>query len=638
MGELAFEERVHAPKARTTPVQVRPPKPKQFASPINSASPVPTGDSKQAMQWDAKVATLKTNVGDATLKVRFEVSHRREGETSVRGELGDRDGSIRVGEVQQVMNREFSAKGEKLAAKFKTALLAVDFELLQDGTLDLAGVPINIKIDTKALEMDGGALYAGKLAIVGDGDVSALVPGPFKTVVQLRLELAIPADVIVKLYESKQAAKAIEKFRAADARLRTAKQNVTKTKSYIRRLEARAGQGLSAADSARLAKYRQELVDLEQAKSKLHALRNQLSAARDRGIATLQRVAGKLEKTPIGRVAMKVATKVVGKVLGKLIPIYNIIQTAKDLYDLAKAIGSIDWNNESGGAYNPDGESVEGAEEPTDESNEGKQGDAEGPAGAGPSDGDGEEPAGVPADLRDLSDLEPTDGQLSPVAAQVIEAVRKKSGDSSDATALTPDEIATLNEIIPVDLDADEVARLQTLLAASLSRSGEPQTLAEAVVGVMQAIRPDGIKPEAAAAPEPVVVPSASREPTPSVKPKKKVRKAKRKKPKQPAPAKAVDLRAYLFEHVLFDPTTRRLVYPTGEIKLEDLVLTIAVAKLSYQLVGGEHDLVARAHVAVKVVANPHGRKIAGHTSAVVDAQIEEHFEVRSIGRPATKP
>lgn len=629
MGESAFEERVHAPKAQIAPAQVRPPRPKQFIAPTSLASPAPTGDSKQALQWDAKVATVTTNVGEASLKVRFEVSHRREGETSVRGELGERDGSVRVGELQQVMNREISARGEKFAAKFKTALLAVDYELLQDGTLDLAGVPINIKLDTKALEMDGGSLYAGKLAIVGEGDVSAWIPGPFKTVVQLRLELAIPADVIVKLYESKQAAKAIEKFRAADARFRTADRQLQKTRTYIRRLEERAGKGLSAKDSARLTKYRQELVELQGAKTKLQSLRNTLSVARDRGIKTLERVAEKLNKTPIGRVAMKVATKVVGKILGKLIPIYNIIQTAKDLYEIAKAIGSIDWSNESGGEYNPDGESVEGADAPTDESNEGKQGDGE-KQGEGKQVGEGEETDGVPADLQDLSDLEPTDGQLSPVAAQVIGAVQKKSGESSDAAALTPDEIDTLNEIIPADLDADEVARLQTLLQASLSRSGEPQTLAEAVVGAMQSLRPEGIKrtPAAALAHEPVAVGEAARVP----KPKKKVRKAKRKrKPKEPAPAKVVDLRAYLFEHVVFDPAARRLSYVSTPFTLEGVVFKIEEAKVTYQLIAGEPDLHAMAYVSVRVVANAHGRSVANQPRSTVKELLLEIFEARSI-------
>lgn len=121
-------------------------------------------------------------------------------------------------------------------------------------------------------------------------------------------------------------------------------------------------------------------------------------------------------------------------------------------------------------------------------------------------------------------------------------------------------------------------------------------------------------------------------------KPTKKVRKAKRKrKPKAPSAGKVVDVLAYLFEHVLFDPATRTLVYPRGEIKLEDLRLKISVAKLSYQVVTGD-DLVPMAHVGVMVLANPHGRTIAGHTSAAANSQLEEHFAVRTIGQPTAKP
>lgn len=99
------------------------PRPPDARQPRPKLAAPPSGDSKQEMQWDAKPVTIHTKLGDASLKVRFEASHRRAGETTVRGEVGGRDSSVRIGEVQQIFNRELSANADKYAAKFKTALV-----------------------------------------------------------------------------------------------------------------------------------------------------------------------------------------------------------------------------------------------------------------------------------------------------------------------------------------------------------------------------------------------------------------------------------------------------------------------------------------------------------------------------------
>lgn len=538
----------------------------------------PTGDMKYAYRrtFESKLGTI-AKLGDVVVQMRWEIAMKRDGSL----------GGGKVGATDAVLERKTKDRTEETTKKLKTSLLKVKDSLLDTRGLDVFAnlPPMRVEVEAKFLEsdlsLDNLKLDAMKLALVGEADVSTLFPDAVHATMQLRVELSVPADVATALMELAQSKQKLERYAKLQEELGDTKRRIVKLEKTARKRRA------AGAPAAELKKIDSDLAAANEHRDKLKRARAGAIKGRDKAIRSIGLVAKKLDGTKVGRVVAKLASKALEKGLRRFIPIYGWLQGAKDLFDIAKFLVTFDW-------------SMLGA---------GGRGEGSG------AEADDDENVDVDAPLDGDVLTEPGPVELTADAERVIQALRAPRGWRGAKAPLDDDAKELINRLVPPDLDAAELEEIDRLLAAGAAPAGDGVSLVEAVVHVLQTVRPSGKRKlrndaQTAAAARPKDAPRAQHRRSTA--------------PSRDAGSRVIDVRSYLRRNATIDPDRGKVVLaPT--LELGGVTFRVVEAKQAHRLFEGVHDVMVTVEV-----AEPPKRKmlIKGHGVVERGMRITEVFEV----------
>ena len=441
----------------------------------------PTGDSSNAMRFIPFVKEWPLpGVGKVKVQIRFEASFKREGELKTKaGKL-----EAGVGEKKLILEKKLTKGAVDASAKINNSLLSLGEKLLDGGDTMIAGVAVALKVEAKFLDaelsLDELKLDAAKITIIGEGDFTHQVPelvGKAKLVGQLRLEVALNAEMVHDLYKLAEASQKLKRAAEIESKLAEGKRALANRKKIHTKLKARGN--LSAVETQRLKALEAEIKQLQGQTGKLTKLRAGAIKGRDAALKTVSQLGAKFARTKLGKVVSRLAAKAVGFVFKKFLPVYNIVSTAIDLIDITGKIidaGKVEWGSGQGdSAVGGKGQSGGGS----------GSGGARG--GSDAIDGDSSDPM---PDL-DATGLEPAGPvQLTPTAQEALKTLLQKTVYSV-GKPLDDDEKAIINRVVPTDLSTEELAALSKVIGG---KTGAATPIPQLVIEAMQRIRPDGKK------------------------------------------------------------------------------------------------------------------------------------------------
>ncbi|MDQ3368395.1 MAG: hypothetical protein M3680_23465, partial [Myxococcota bacterium] len=239
----------------------------------------PTGDSKRGARFVIELASLKTKLGTLTGEARWQISVTRQGQAS--GKVGSVNG--KVGATESIVEGSFKKDAQSLTHKVSSSLAKLDVDLFDGKGLMLLGVPFTVKVETKfldaALSLDELKLEAMKVTVILVGDLTSTVPDGFTSSLELRLQLAVPADLAHHLLQLAQATKYLERAAKIEERLGAAKRQLANRRKIAGKLGKRAS-SLSTAERGRLLSLQREIKELEGKVGKIGKLRQGAIKAR----------------------------------------------------------------------------------------------------------------------------------------------------------------------------------------------------------------------------------------------------------------------------------------------------------------------------------------------------------------------
>ncbi|MGN6104484.1 MAG: hypothetical protein ACTHU0_05215 [Kofleriaceae bacterium] len=578
---------------------------------------LPDTETKATIRFTREVPIPRLG---AKLILRWEVSVKDSGDAKVKAGAA----SASLGSQQAVLER----KTRELDAKIQTALLKGGFDPFNGGTLNVGGVALSLKLDGKLFEgglslKRGFSLKAAVVGLQGEADFGSFLPDALAGRAELkgviRLEKELGADVVSSVVRLGQASddldrlarteKALKESSEELQRYRRAKSELSKVPTAKRNLE----------HTLELQRIEKELEAIERRHSKLAKTRKALGKVKDKALKTIKEAGKALQKTPVGKAVSKLASKALMVTFKKFVPIYNVLSTAHDLYEIGEALVSINWSNLFDRVMG-DNDAIGG----------GVTGTAQGKSGVA---GDGttkakkeqpetsvspEQPTGANDDLALAPhELEFNEApQLSPAAKSVVDALI--SGDGQGAQQLSREDAEAINALVPVDLTAEEVAQVHAKLVAK----GIVQVdLVEAVTGAMQQVRPFGEKrPDLSSEEEKEA--NRSRSAVSSSTPKQTSKR--KEKPSQSRAVTRADVERYLRGTVsLVDPVVGKVEAPE-RFNLGDFGFEVASTRASRVLAADDDSFLV--HVVVHVT---HAPAPSTAPSAIrFGQQLEFHLEI----------
>ncbi len=521
---------------------------------VAEASLPPLGDGKHAIRRVFEVPLADTKLGRLTFQARWEISGTRAGQTNTKaGPV-----KVKLGASESIFASKVTAEARTASHKFGSSLAKLEVDFLEKQSLTLAGVPIALKIETKFLDaglsIDKVQLDAMKVTAIGEGDFSAFVPSALKSTMQLRIELAVPAELAQHLFQLAQASKHLERAAKIEQRFGVAKRRLANRKKLAGKL-AKQTRMLSTIERRRLLVLQREIEELEGKVGKIGKLREVAIKARGKAIQVVQATSKKLGKTALGRVISTAAGKALGLALKRFLPIYNSIQLAADLYAVGSFLVNADWSKLG------DGRAGFGSGDKDSDGDDGDGDAGDGGDGAGTGIGDDGDANGGDAggDVRsiEIADLaEPAPVELTPVAERVAGSVGQTG---AGVQALDADAKEIINRVVPADLTPAEIEDIAKRMAERRAGSAS-RPLAEAVIDAIQYVRPDGKpRPRPAATPlEPAVAPQspapvATSRPLSEPPRMRSPATATRSEPASTTSSRIVDVRGYLRDHATID-------------------------------------------------------------------------------------
>jgi hypothetical protein len=406
------------------------------------------------------------HIGSVPAKVQFRLEASAKDKGDARKKVGKR-AEVSWGASQKLIEK--SADG--VDAKITATVMQANLDLLAGGELPgpLAHLP-PAKVEVKGLEAglslkDGAQLKLMTIALYTEGDLSKLFPDDMHTSFELkgsiRLEWALSPDLAKKMIELGRAADAIKRSGAVEAK-------IAKTEKWLAYYKTRG--------------VKDEVKRLEGELSKLKKLRAGVTKARTAAIEKLVKVGAELNKSATGRFLKKASTKAFGVAFKKLLPIYNVVSTMQDLYEVGRWLAGLDWGNigrriidgGQGGTTLGDG-SYDGEE--------GTAGGGEGSGDGGPGDATDIDPDAIERELQQEANPE-----LHATAQAVMGLLEHKDSDGPPIRLLAEDK-ETLNAVVPEDLSAEEIEALRGKIA---NASDGPRDLVERVIEAIQEVRPLG--------------------------------------------------------------------------------------------------------------------------------------------------
>lgn len=528
-------------------------------------------------------------------------------------------------EFIQQRERQLKEAGSKVSNRIRTSFAQfTDLTNLTELDFPLDGVVVRLKADLKAfeaeLDLDKGDVDLSMLrySFAGQADLGPildqLVPEGFPldatVTLELRVEVTLGSDELKTILQMRKAADTIKDGISVKKRAKDLDDEIKRVEKALDDLKQKGGPRRypdiydpKPKLERRLGKLRKNREALKKViangKKATEAAAKAYAAARD-----------KLGKG-LASVADTVVGRALGKTLSKLLPVYNAITTAQDIYDIATWIW--DWEP-----------SVEGGS-----SQEGIGDGKEGGTGNTPNDTESsgsEDESG--AQSFDDSLLEPVEDPFAPVpmhaAAQRITA--QTSGGSVQLSAEDRELIAT---IVPENLSDAEIAQIVTRLYAETIggtvETGEQyiEALIESVRWVQTNRREDG---HPGAPPPDHEVREREREPD-----KPRARDHEQPKPgdgdAQDARDVTVDVVAELAAHYRFHETEMEIVGPKKGAVLELSAVTVRLTeRFSFQSMMTQ-ERYALVYVEFEIISSaPQVRMVLGTT--IVDAVVGEQHAV----------
>ncbi len=348
---------------------------------------------------------------------------------------------------------------------------------------------MTIKLETKALDAALGAstdeakdafsLQLLTVALIVEGDIAKMIDPELAKRVEIkvlgRVDVPLGPDIGKQLARAAVAATDIKKSAKFEAKLKEAEKKLSRAESMSKVPDAE----LDKMEPKRANGYRHartELKSLRGEVDKMRGMRGKFSALREKALDQLKKVDAALDKVPAGRIAKKIGGKVLATALKKLLPIYNVISTAQDIYEAVSFLSKLDWS--------AIGEKImDGGEGGT------SIGDGSTPDNPGTGAGNGPEGDGSSATADDFArDLAAREGEptLHPAAQRVLDSLVAVDGNGG---SLSKEDKETLDVVVPVDLTAEEL----TMMKRRLGQPGtDRQDTVEAVIAALQYVRPGG--------------------------------------------------------------------------------------------------------------------------------------------------
>ncbi len=400
----------------------------------------------------------------ATLQLRWEFSLKGKGDVR-RGIPGvpSKKGSVALGSNQALIEK--SEKG--LNAKISTALVSATFDLLSEGKLPVPLDALVPKVELKGLDValaaDGPDLKAMSLALVIDDEFTQFLDESVRSVLevrgQVRLECAVDPELVKHIIEMSRHANDVARGLAVESKIAKTEQRIAYWKRF---------------------RHKDKVAKLEKELSALRKVRDKVGAAKDLALRKLEQVGLELEKTAAGRLVKKVGSKALSLVFKKFVPIFNVISTAQDVYEVVNYLRGLDWKSIGDRIANGGG----GGTTISDASHDGEAGGGAGFGEGGTGDANDIDADSVERELQQEENVE-----LSAAAQAVVGVVEAKSGDGG--THLSKEDKETLNHVVPADLGPEEVEAIKTRISTS---TGSQQSLVTSVIAAVQQVRPFGEK------------------------------------------------------------------------------------------------------------------------------------------------
>jgi hypothetical protein len=603
-----------APRVSASPAPLQP-EPKQHEDEPSVLDRVfqryhpPTGDSGNAIrivpfekEWPLE------GVGKVKVQIRFEANLKREGELKTKAGKTE----VGVGEKKAVLEQKLKQGAVQASAKINDSLLALKEKILDGGDVTLAGVPVALKVEAKFLDaeltLEQLKLDAVKITVVGEGDFGSQVPhlaDKYKLVGQLRLEIAVNAELVHDLYKLGAATQELKRGAELQQKLKEGKRALADREAKAAKLRATKG-GLSSKQLEHLKVLEDEIKDLKGKTGKLQQLRAGAAKGTDAALKVVKEIGGKLGKTKLGSFLARHVAKAVAMAFKKVLPVYNVISTAVDVIEIAEhllkttALGNETGDGDAGGKSQAE---EKGSGTGTGAgSGAGSGGDGEAPTGedkgvgtTGGSGGAGLESTKADSPMPDLgtAGLEPAgEVQLTKSAELVMRTLIKRNVYAPSQT-LGDEQKAIINAVVPADLDAEELVALAKLMGA---RSGALTPIPQLVIEAMQQVRPDG-KKRPMHRPKPPVPGSRSTGPRP------KQQRAEQGTTRAPSYL-VIDLEGHVFDHAKIDAHARSVALPEF-VEIHGVTLQRLRASVGILLDGGEdRSLVTATFVVTTVVGN----------------------------------
>lgn len=495
----------------------------------------PAGDGDHTMlpdtptKYGVSITLADEKFGPVTVKAYVQ-GYVKDGDTL---EVKDGAATGKLGLAsQEAMIR---SKGGKVTSEVATSLAKVE------GILDLSEVTpfpgLSLKVETKLFEAafsrDDISLDLVRVALVGELDITKMlaearsIDGAAQPVavtwkLAVRAEVRLPASVVADLYRLHRAKRNIMAAREAGIEWRAAKRAAKKAEKRALRF------------GIELAEHPEELERLNGARKLFAKAEKVWSAAKKsarRAAETMAEAGARLAETSVGRAASRLARNAM-----KVLPVLDAIMIAQDIYEAGhKLVELIDGNAELALGGGEGGGAQEGSEEEGDGTGT-EERDSDTPAGAdknaattksSTADGDGsgsgdgsaastststtdaqahategdgagaaDAKGGTLAEPR-VSEADFTAPKHHPVAAEVLRALEVDAGQTG--AAISDDDSAVIDQVIPEDLDPTERAELIAYLDGSKGGEANADFVAS-VVDAMEYVRPNGEKrPEAVA-------------------------------------------------------------------------------------------------------------------------------------------